>query len=152
MKKAESRRRRHKANDKLHLKASQQNKDFLLGKTRFADPHEEEEREGVVLNNFPFATDKCRTLNLKWKFKWATPPISPRHSLGFTPSLRTANDNAENAMWQSYHLSIWGSFVGGGALSRIRWLTWRFATFFYAKQQPLSLPWQKLSKYLVLMP
>lgn len=45
MKKAESRRRRHKANDKLHLKASQQNKDFLLGKTRFADPHEERDRE-----------------------------------------------------------------------------------------------------------
>lgn len=70
MKKAESRRRRHKANDKLHLKASHQNKDFLFGKTRFADPHAEGERErGVVLNNFPFATDKCRTLNLKWKFK-----------------------------------------------------------------------------------
>lgn len=80
-KKAESR-RSHEGNDKLHLKATLQKQRFVVviimivvvGKTRFADPVYRvgrAEKGGVlVLNNFPFLlTDKCRTLNLKWKFK-----------------------------------------------------------------------------------
>lgn len=111
----------------------------VVGKTRFADPIYRvgrAEKGGVlVLNNFPFLlTDKCRTLNVKWKFKWDTPPpppLSPSSSQPLHCALQMIMQKTQCGN-HPIHLSIWAFTLVVGALSRIRWLTWRFATFFFA--------------------